>query len=323
MRTENKTFYIDQPHKLSLREYVKFVLYPFANLSLKFVSLFLKEDNRETKYEVSISSCFKNEGPFLKEFIEYHLFIGFDHFYLYNNNSTDNYQEVLQPYIDKGIVTLTNLSIVPVQGPSYSHFEEHFKQETKWCAFLDLDEFVCPHKVENIKEWIKRFNKYPIVCIYWKYFGSSGLLDHDYNKTVIEQYTQATDKYINIGKCFFNTRYKILNCDSTAIHWLKVKWKGITIPAINEAGNFDVWGYGKIKKSQFTIQLNHYWSKAFNTYIQKYKKGSGASGKMWKKIWVYKETEHLCKTIDVTILRFLTELKLHMKGIDENKVLDN
>ena len=321
MKTENKTFYIDQPHELTSKEYVMRVLYPIKNLFLKMVSLFFKKDKRETKYTVSISSCFKNEAPFLKEFIEYHLFIGFDHFYLYNNNSTDDYLEVLQPYIDKGVVTLTDLTVVPVQGPSYAHFEEHFKDETKWVAFLDLDEFVCPQKVDNIKDWIKRFDKYPVVCIYWKFFGSSGLLDHDNNKTVIEQYTQASAKYINIGKCFLNTRYKIWRCDATAIHYLEVKWHGLRIPAINEGGNFTIWGIQKIRKERFTIQLNHYWSKAFNNYISKYNKGSGASGKDWKKIEVFKGIEHLCNSTDVTILRFLTELKLRMKGIDEKTIL--
>lgn len=322
MRTENKVFYIDQPHKASIKDIIKWCLYPFYNLFLKFVSLFFKEDKRETKYNISISSCFKNEGPFLKEFIEYHLFIGFEHFYLYNNNSTDNYLEVLKPYIEKGIITLTDLEVVPVQVPSYKHFNEHFRNETKWVCFIDLDEFVCLKRYENISDWIKRFSKYPVVCIYWKYFGSSGLIDHDFSKTVLEQYTQATDKYINIGKCFYNTRYEIAHYDVSLIHFLEVKWHGLTIPAINEAKNFAVWRIQRIKNSHFTIQLNHYWSKAFNQYISKYKKGSGASGKMWKKIWLYKETEHLCKTTDTTILRFLTEIKLHMLGIDENHVLD-
>ena len=322
MRTENKVFYIDRPHEVSIKDIIKRCIYPLCNLFLKVVSLFFTDDKRETKYNISISSCFKNEGPFLKEFIEYHLFIGYDHFYLYNNNSTDNYQEVLRPYIERGVVTLIDLPVVPVQGPAYQHFNDHFRNETKWVTFIDLDEFVCPQKVDNVKDWIKRFSKYPLVCIYWKYFASSGLIEHDYNKLVIEQYSLATDKYINIGKCFYNTRYQIINLDKSAIHFPVVLWHGIKIPAVNEAKNFSMWQIQKIQKRQFTIQLNHYWSKAFNTYIEKYKKGSGASGNMWKKIWLFKETEHMCTVNDVVIQRYLTEVKLHMAGIDENKVLD-
>lgn len=322
MQKETKVFYIDQPHELRVTERIKRILYPFYNLALKVASLFLKKDERKTKYSLSMCSCFKNEAAFLKEWIEYHLFIGYDHFYLYNNNSTDNYEEVLQPYVNSGVVTLIEFPVVPVQVAAYKHFYDTYRGETKWVSFFDIDEFVCLYNDENIIEWLGKFSKYPVVYVYWKYFGSSGLMDHDYNKLVLEQYTCATDKYVNIGKTFYNTRYEIANFDKTMVHFLTAKWKGIKIPAVNEAGNFTIWGIQKIRRKDFTIQLNHYWSKAFNLYIEKYKKGSSANGTLWKKLWVYKETEHLCKDVDVMILRFLTELKLRMAGIDENKVLD-
>ena len=322
MKRYNKTFYIDQPHELSMNERIKRILYPLYNFSLKILSFFMKKDTRKTKYYISMCSCFKNEAPFLKEWIEYHLFIGYDHFYLYNNNSTDNYEEVLQPYVNSGVVTLIEFPIVPVQVAAYKHFYDTYRYETKWVSFFDIDEFVCLYREVNIKDWLNRFSKYPVVYVYWKYFGSSGLMNHDYNKLVLEQYRCATDKYINIGKTFYNTRYEIASFDKSMVHFLTVKWKGIKIPAVNEAGNFTIWGIQRIKKKDFTIQLNHYWSKAFNLYIEKYKKGSSANGTLWKKLWVYKEIEHLCKDWDVSILRFLTELKLRMAGIDENKVLD-
>ena len=323
MKTEDKYFYIDRPHELTARERVKHCIYPFYNAFLKMVALTYTEDKRKLKYELSICSCFKNEAPFLKEWIEYHLFIGYDHFYLYNNNSSDNYLEVLSPYISKGIVTLTDMPVIPVQVPSYEDFSARFRNETKWVTFLDLDEFVCPLKDENVKDWLKPLSKHPVVCIYWKYFGSSGLIDHDFDKPVIEQYTQATDKFINIGKCFYNTRYEIAKYNRGMIHSLSVKWHGISIPPVNESGNYSIWDCNRMGGGRFTIQLNHYWSKAFNQYIEKYKKGSGASGQMWKKIWVYKETEHLCKTVDVKILRYLTELKLRLSGNNEFEMLEN
>lgn len=323
MQTETKTFYIDQPHELRLSEKVKLVLYPFYNIFLKLVSLFMRKDTRVLKYQASICSCFKNEAPFLKEWIEYHKFIGIDHFYLYNNNSIDNYEDILAPYVTSGIVTLIEFPIVPVQVAAYTHFYETYRTETKWVTFIDIDEFICPYKDESIKTWLNRFSKYPLVCMYWKYFGSTGLIDHDFSRTVMEQYTCATDKFINIGKVFYNTRYEIAKFDKSMVHFMQVRWHGLVFPAINEALNFSIWGIQKISKSQFTLQLNHYWSKAFNQYIKKYKNGSSAFGNNWKKIWVYKETEHLCKTSDLTIFRFLTEVKLHMEGIDENTILDN
>ena len=57
------------------------------------------------KYNFSICAIFKNEAPYLKEWIEYHLIFGVDHFYLYNVGSHDSFQSILKPYINKGLVT--------------------------------------------------------------------------------------------------------------------------------------------------------------------------------------------------------------------------
>jgi hypothetical protein len=100
--------------------------------------------------------------------VEYHMLMGFEHFYLYNNNSDDNYKEVLQPYVDSGVVTLVEWPVVPGQGPMYNHWYVTYRHESSWVSFLDLDEFICPLKVDTIAEWIKHFEKYPVIMMYWK-----------------------------------------------------------------------------------------------------------------------------------------------------------
>src|SRR5271167_2905681 len=58
------------------------------------------------KYDLSACMIFRDEAPCLKEWIEFHVLLGVEHFYLYNNLSQDNYKEVLQPYVNSGIVEL-------------------------------------------------------------------------------------------------------------------------------------------------------------------------------------------------------------------------
>ncbi|MBR0260666.1 MAG: glycosyltransferase family 2 protein [Selenomonadaceae bacterium] len=41
-------------------------------------------------YDLAIVAILKNEGRYLKEWLDYHLSAGVDHFYLYDNDSTDN-----------------------------------------------------------------------------------------------------------------------------------------------------------------------------------------------------------------------------------------
>ena len=59
-----------------------------------------------SKYYLSVGAMFKNESHSIDEWIRHYLHHGVDHFYLINDSSTDNSKEVIQPYIDKGKVTL-------------------------------------------------------------------------------------------------------------------------------------------------------------------------------------------------------------------------
>ena len=69
---------------------------------------------------MNVLAAFKNEAPYLKEWIEFHLMVGFEKFFLYQNNSTDDYMSVLRPYIDSGVVDLTEWPLpVPSQAAAY------------------------------------------------------------------------------------------------------------------------------------------------------------------------------------------------------------
>lgn len=56
-------------------------------------------------YDLAVVTIAKNEAPYIKEWLDYHLLAGVNHFYIYDNDSSDNQKEVLQPYVDAGIVT--------------------------------------------------------------------------------------------------------------------------------------------------------------------------------------------------------------------------
>ena len=122
----------------------------------------------DKKYDMSICAIFKNEARFLREWIEFHSMVGVDHFYLYNNGSTDDYLSILQPYIDKGLVTYIDFPGEQMQLKAYSDFYEKFACETQWVSFLDIDEFICPNSHLSIKEWIKSYERFPVILIYWK-----------------------------------------------------------------------------------------------------------------------------------------------------------
>jgi hypothetical protein len=311
---ENKRFIFDGEKKYGLGFFVNYLKAFGENLFLKTFFYFKSPIKYNKNYRFSILSIFKNEAPYLKEFIEYHMLIGFEHFYLYNNNSEDNYQEVLKDYVDKGIVTLVEWPVVPGQQAMYEHWYKEYRRESSWVSFLDLDEFICPLKVTKISEWIKPFEKYPEIMFYWKMFGSNGKYEHDNSKMVTEQYINSWSKISEIGKIIYNTDYDIPQFSKGMMHGFKVKYGWFQIPPINIFGYFVDYNIHRYSMKDISIQVNHYWSKAYACYLKKHQRGSAVFGKSWKTFDQFLWHEHFNVSSDYSIYRFLMQLKLKMDG---------
>lgn len=281
--------------------------------------VFKTRPTRKTKYYFSLCAIFKNEGRYFKEWIEYHRMLGVDHIYLYNNFSIDDYATVLQPYVDEGYVTLTDWPYELSQIPAYQHCYEHFKDETYWLMFLDLDEFICPIYATNIKDWVKLYEKYPSVLMYWLMFGTNGIVNDDPNKLVIEQYTNSWASVRNESKQVMNTHF---TPDKIYHHviwcWIKVLGIKLRVPSINENRKF-VYNHGKEKCPKHgTIQINHYWSKSLSEYVRKIDKGDMFSKKndeLRKDMSFFYWHEYQNVAENKVIFRFLAELKMRMYGI--------
>lgn len=49
-------------------------------------------------------------------------------------------------------------------------------------------------------------------------FGDSGIIDHDMNKPIIEQYISSWDRLSDIGKTFVNTDFDIVELTPKYLH---------------------------------------------------------------------------------------------------------
>jgi hypothetical protein len=67
---------------------------------------------------------FKNPARFLPEWIEFHQIVGFEHFYLYNDNSTDAYLGALTPYREEGLSRKVTSIVLNIIGTKHAglHF---------------------------------------------------------------------------------------------------------------------------------------------------------------------------------------------------------
>jgi len=313
---------------LSRREILSRIHVAFDNCVMRFF-LWRRPAYRK-KYTISLCSIFKNEAPFFKEWIEFHHLVGVDHFYLYNNNSEDDFREVLEPYIARGWVTLVDWPRNQDQIGAYRDFYENYRGETQWACFLDLDEFIVPREHTDLRTWIRTMDRFPVIVVYWQMFGTSGLLRHDPSRYVIEQYTVCWDRLYHVGKCFVNTDYAIARYDATTHHMTTVllPLAGSSlyyrIGPVNAfrrfVASFDRPGRMALgterEYRRRPIQINHYWSKAWDLYECKRQMTDVYFKENPKKdlAYFYKH-EHQNKTTDHSIYRFLMQLKLN-EGAD-------
>ena len=84
----------------------------------------LHRDHTKPMHYLAVCAIAKNEGPYFKEWIEWHRSNGVDKFYIYDNESTDCTKEVLAPYIEEGLV-------------EYNYFPGHHVQLAAYDACFD------------------------------------------------------------------------------------------------------------------------------------------------------------------------------------------
>lgn len=152
-------------------------------------------------YEKTLSICaiFKNEARFLSEWIDYHRCVGVEEFWLYNNNSEDEYQVVLSPYISKGIVHVIEWPSVhqendwfhhsfEVQAGAYTNCLFMVKGRTKWLALIDVDEFIVPVCEESVPLILEKdFSDVSGLGINWILFGTSFVQEVTSQELMVER----------------------------------------------------------------------------------------------------------------------------------------
>ena len=144
---------------------------------------------------LSVCAIYRDEADYLAEWVEFHRLVGVERFFLYNNFSEDHHREVLAPYVEEGIVTIRDWPVLDGrvgQIPAYNDCLRWHRHDSRWIAFIDLDEFLfCPGG-EPLPSVLADYEQWPAVAVRWAMFGTSG------HKTkppglVIENYRRRID----------------------------------------------------------------------------------------------------------------------------------
>lgn len=105
-----------------------------------------KQDLNSTKKKYFICACsmIQNQARFLKEWIMYHSYLGIERWYLYDNNSVDEFEEVLSESLLQFNVTHHIWPWRNVEETCMSHCALRAQHECEWVMFTHVDEFLYP-----------------------------------------------------------------------------------------------------------------------------------------------------------------------------------
>ena len=143
----------------------------------------------EGRSYLSVCAIYRNEARYLPEWLEFHRLLGVERFYLYNNRSTDDHLDVLAPYLEEGTVAWTDWPTFPGQLQAYARCLEDHRDDARWIAFIDLDEFLFSPSGGLLPEVLAGFEAHAAVVANMIYYGTSG---HETPPAglVIENYTR-------------------------------------------------------------------------------------------------------------------------------------
>jgi len=226
----------------------------------------------KNKKKIALVTMAKDEDLYLQEWIDYHLKLGFDDIFIYQNNWRFNAQKpddrVHFLEWDKPSLS-TEFNNEPWKwnrhAMCYNNFGQQYYEQYQWAAFLDVDCLLVLKQTSDVKKFISEFDdvKQSHLVINMAMFGDGGHEDFDKNNvSLLERFTKRW------GEPYTHTYYNFLpicklhkDFDRHSIHfiegedWIDVDMtvgRGIE-PVLNQTRHVS---YDK-------AQLNHYYTKTW------------------------------------------------------------
>ena len=132
-----------------------------------------------------ICAIAKNENKYMNDWLDYHFNLGFDHIYIFDNNnsSAPKLIDAISPE-NQAKITIFNVNDIhreKFQIECYNTFYNENKNSFDWCAFIDIDEFICLKDFSNIKDFLQQsiFKNTSVVRLGWHVISDNELITRD------------------------------------------------------------------------------------------------------------------------------------------------
>ncbi|MCU6665594.1 glycosyltransferase family 2 protein [Silvania hatchlandensis] len=244
------------------------------------------QESRLNNCKVALCAIFKNEAPYILEWIAHHRLIGVTDFYIADNISTDGCSELLTSLHDEGQITLLTWPTLPgvkPQLPAYEKLAELAKKDcVDWALFIDADEFVIlDDNHPNIQSVITKIttNDYNVsgITLNWATYGSSDIIINS-NNDILSNFEFRFIKDSNINRHYKSLiRLKDFVSSGNTPHEFRIEKSCKYVNTAGEELPQPLTGMSD-RVTWANMKIHHYMIKSKSEYVsKKMKKGRASS----------------------------------------------
>lgn len=224
-------------------------------------------------YHTAVCAIAKDENPYVLEWVAYHLALGFEHVFLYDNMSAQALSSAFSIRYSSPHLTIQLWPTIigrNAQLEAYTHHVLTRGREVEWTAFIDLDEMINLKRHDTVRDFLEPWADADGVAVNWRIFGSSGEKSYQPG-LVMGRFTRAssiefgpnqliksivrTERVVALTQhhAFYRGEPKIVASDGTMV----------------ENGS-----HVGLSASRFAVaQINHYFTRSSEEWARKLRRG--------------------------------------------------
>jgi hypothetical protein len=214
----------------------------------------------------------KDENEYLPEWLQHHLKLGFDHLYIYDNDSKVPVKDTIAQLdglsIDKSKITVINFSgqFEHTQLDCYRHCLNNYGKACRWIAYFDTDEFIDIRNGKTINEFLKDYEDAGGLHIGYEVYNADGQVKK--KPGPLRERFKKSKFHPAWGKCIVHTphvrevliHYPILHRDSHIVNEFHQ--------------DFDTQATWEYSREDCSIFVQHYFTKSYEEWLAKLKRGT-------------------------------------------------
>ncbi|WP_084294804.1 glycosyltransferase family 2 protein [Asaia prunellae] len=226
--------------------------------------------------KIAICLAVKNEKDDIPYWVAWHSSIGFDSFFIYDDQSSDSTSYVINSLREKYDIRLKNVredrdDHVIRQVDIYNSCLSEAKEDFDWLCFIDSDEYVYIDS-GSIKSFLQQMPEDAgCVALNWCCFGTNGHLSRPEGSPIFSyrKHGNNTEYWNNHTKVIIRPRS--VNGDITYVHNAPVTGRTLTSDGKDVVWTTIFGGFTAQSPNWENARLLHFQTRSLENYIRRYK----------------------------------------------------